>query len=275
MDDFNRLSINQWTTVKQWSLQEAIEGYARHGVHGISVLRDKLLAVGAREAARMLRDHDMTVTGYCIGGLLTEEDPMKFQESLDTNRQIIDEAAEIQAQCVVFVVGGLPEGSRDITSARARCLEGLDALLPYARRAGVTLALEPLHPMTCAYRSVLTTLGEANNWRDQLGAGPELGITVDVYHTWWDPALEKEIARAKGAIAAFHINDWLTDTRDLRLDRGMMGDGTIDIPRIRQLVEATGYNGYHEVEIFSARNWWQRDPDEVVKVIKERYLNYV
>ena len=275
MDNYSRLSINQWTTVEQWSLREAIEGYAGHGVHGICVLRDKLLAIGASEAARMLRDHNMTVTGYCIGGLLTEQDPVKFQQLLDTNRRVIDEAAEIQAQCIVFVAGGLPDGSKDIAAARARCLEGLDMLLPHARSAGVTLALEPLHPMTCAYRSVLTTLGEANDWRNQLGAGPELGIVVDVYHVWWDPALEQEIARAKGCIAAFHINDWLTDTQDLRLDRGMMGDGIIDIPRIRQLVEATGYNGFHEVEIFSARNWWQRNPDEVVEVIKDRYLTYV
>ena len=275
MHTYDRLSINQFTTLKQWSLREAIAGYARHGVHGISVVRDKLAEVGAREAARMLRAHEMTVTGYCIGGLLTGADETKFKQSLDDNRRVIDEAAEIEAQCVVVVAGGLPDGSKDIEAARARCLEGLGMLLPYARQAGVTLALEPLHPMTCAFRSCLTTLGEANDWFEQLGAGPELGVIVDVYHVWWDPAMVQEIERAEGRIAAFHVSDWLMDTQDLRLDRGMMGDGVIDIPGIRHLVEAAGYDGFNEVEIFSARNWWQRDPDEVVEVVKDRYRRYV
>ncbi len=275
MSDFNLLSINQWTTVKQWSLREAIEGYARHGVYGISVLRDKLLEIGAREAVQILGDNNMIVTGYCVGGLLTDIDPSKFQKSLDQNFKIIDEAAEIKAQCIVFLAGGLPEGSKDIASARARCLEGLATLLPYARSAGVTIALEPLHPMVCGFRSVLATLAQANDWYEQLGAGSELGIVVDVYHVWWDPALEREIKRAKGRITAFHVSDWLMDTKDVRLDRGMMGDGVIDIPKIRQLVEATGYKGYREVEIFSSRNWWQRDPDEVIEIVKERYLKYV
>lgn len=275
MTDYTKLSINQWTTIEQWSLPEAIAGYARHGVHGIAIVRDKLRAVGATTAARMLRDHNMTVTGYCIGGLLTAADDGKFQQALDDNRRVIDEAAEIAAQCVIFVAGGLMDGAKDIQAARERCLAGLDVLLPYARQAGVTLALEALHPMTCAFRSCLTTLGEANDWCDQLKAGPELGIAVDVYHVWWDPNLAQEIARAAGRIVAFHVNDWLMDTVDLRLDRGMMGDGVIDIPYIRQLVEATGYDGYHEVEIFSARNWWQRDPDELVEIIKERYRKYV
>ncbi len=275
MSEYNRLSINQWTTIERWSLSEAIAGYARHGIHGISIVREKLLEVGASQAARLLKDHDMTVTGYCIGGLLTDSNQGKFQESLDQNRRIIDEAATIQAKCVVFVVGGLPEGSKDIEAARSRSLDGLATLLPYARSAGVTLALEPLHPMVCAFRSVVATLGQANDWCDQIGGGPELRIALDAYNVWWDPALESEIERASGRIAAFHLSDWLPDTRDLRLDRGMMGDGVIDIPRLRGLVEASGYQGYNEVEVFSARNWWKRDPDEVVKVVKERYLKYV
>lgn len=275
MDDYRQLSINQWTTIEQWTLREAIEGYVRHGVHGIAIVRDKLLEIGANEAARILQDNNMTVTGYCIGGLLTQLDDAKFQESLDDNRRIIDEAATIGAQCIVVVAGGLEDGSKDLIAARGRCLEGLDRLLPHARNAGITLALEPLHPMTCAFRSCLTTLGQANDWCEALGTGPELGVAVDVYHVWWDPQMEQEIERAKGRIAAFHICDWLMDTVDLRLDRGMMGDGVIDIPRIRKLVEASGYQGHREVEIFSARNWWQRDPDEVVEVVKERYLRYV
>ncbi|MDE0430042.1 MAG: sugar phosphate isomerase/epimerase [Caldilineaceae bacterium] len=275
MDEFSRLAINQFTTLQQWSLSEAIEGYARHGVHAIGVLRDKLLEIGATEARRQLRAHDVKATCYCIGGLLTDSDPTRFRANLEATRQAIDEAAEIQADCMVFVAGGLPEGSRDLPAARSRCLDGLAEFLPYAREAGVTVALEPLHPMICAFRSCLSTLGQANDWIGELGGGPELGIVVDVYHVWWDPDMEVEIERAAGRISSFHVCDWLLETTDLRLDRGMMGDGVIDIRRIRDLVEATGYSGYREVEIFSARNWWRRDPDEVVEITKARYLSEV
>lgn len=275
LPDCSRLSINQYTTREQWSFRESVEGYAAKGVRGISVSHELLAEVGVKDAGLMLRDHGMTVSGYCIGGLLTDIDDTKFSRRIDENRRIIDEAAEIEARCVVFVAGGLPEGSKDLGRIRSRCLEGLEKLLPYAKQSGVVLALEPLHPMTCSFRSCLTTLGEANDWYDQLGAGAELGVVVDVYHVWWDPDVERQIRRAKGRIAAFHVSDWLTDTKDIRLDRGMMGDGVIDIPRFRNLVESAGYNGYHEVEIFSDRNWWRRDPNEVVDILKKRYLKYV
>ena len=275
MSDFSKLAINQFTTLHQWSLPQAIEGYARHGVHAIGIVRDKLQEVGVTAARRSLRHHQMTVTCYCIGGLLTDSDPDRFQANLEETRRVIDEAAELEAECMVFVAGGLPEGSKDLPAARARCLEGLAEILPYAAQAGVTLALEPLHPMICAFRSCLSTLGQANDWIEELQAGPELGIVVDVYHVWWDPDMERELQRAAGRIVSFHVCDWLMNTTDLRLDRGMMGDGVIDIRRIRRLVEATGYDGYREVEIFSERNWWQRDPDEVVSIAKARYLSDV
>ena len=137
MDEFSRLAINQFTTLQQWSLPQAIEGYARHGVHAIGVLRDKLLEIGATEARRQLRAHDVRATCYCIGGLLTDSDPALFRANLEATRRAIDEAAEIEADCMVFVAGGLPEGSKDLPAARSRCLEGLAELLPYARKARV------------------------------------------------------------------------------------------------------------------------------------------
>lgn len=275
MDDFGRLAINQFTTLQKWSLAQAIEGYARHGVHAIGIVRDKLLESGAAEAGRLLRAHEMKATCYCVGGLLTESDPARLRANLEATRRAIDEAAAIEAECIVFVAGGLPEGSKDLGAARSRCLEGLAEILPYAGKAGVTVALEPLHPMICAFRSCLSTLGQANDWIEALGGGPELGLVVDVYHLWWDPNLEREIERAAGRIVSFHVCDWLMNTTDLRLDRGMMGDGVIDIRGIGRLVEAAGYRGWREVEIFSARNWWRRDPDEVVEIVKARYLSEV
>lgn len=271
----DRLSINQVTTRDQWSLVEAIDGYARHGVTAMAVWADKLREMGVGAAARRLRDAGMTVTGYCAGGDLTARDGVAARRRIDENRRMIDEAAAIGSRCLVVIGGGLDADDRDLPGARARALERVAELVPHARAAGMTLALEPLHPMVCALRSVLTTLRQANDWCDALDAGPTVGIAVDTYCVWWDPELAAQIARAAGRIVAFHVADWLPDTCDLRLDRGMPGDGVVDIAAIRKMVEATGYTGHHEVEIFSARNWWRRDPDEVVRVCVERHARSV
>ena len=269
MPGIEKLAINQATTREQWTLREAIEGYARHGVRGISVWRDKLAECGVADAVSLLNDNGMTVTGLCRGGMFASADAGSWQETIDDNLRAIEEAAAIGARVLIMLAGGLPPGSKDLVRARARVAEGMAKILPAAHAAGVPLAIEPLHPMTCADRGCVTTLGLANDLCDALGEG--VGVAVDVYHVWWDPALDREIERASKRILAFHVNDWLADTRDLVFDRGMMGDGVVDIPRIRRLVERAGYDGMNEVEIFSAGNWWKRDPDEVVAVCVERH----
>jgi len=271
MRDFSKdhrwLSLNTATVRKQGDLLAIIDACARHGIRAIAPWRDRLAECGVPEAARILADHGMTVTGLCRGGMFTAGDGAS-----DDNRRAVEEAAAIGAQCLVLVVGGLAAGSRDIAGARRIVRDGIAALLPHARQVGVKLAIEPLHPMYAADRACVNTLAQANDLCDALGPG--LGIAVDVYHTWWDPCLEAEIARAgthKGRILAFHVCDWLVPTTDLLLDRGMMGDGVIDLPAIRRQVEATGYTGPREVEIFSKDNWWKRDGDEVLRTVKERY----
>jgi sugar phosphate isomerase/epimerase len=269
------LSINQVTLMQQWSLRQAIEGLALRGIHGISIWRDKLHEIELHDAARLLSDHGMTVSGLCFAGLITSPDRATAAAALDDVRRAIDEAAALKARCLVFVAGGVDPRDKDIRATRGRGLDRLATLIPDARAAGVRLALEPLHPMICATRSVISTIKLANEWCDALGAEDVVGIAVDTYAVWWDPELEAGIARAGKRICAFHISDWLPDTQDLRLDRGMMGDGVIDIPAIRRMVESAGYTGQREVEIFSARNWWKRDPDEVISVVKERYQTAV
>ena len=264
--DVSFLSINT-ATLKTLTLRQAVETLSRHGIRAIAPWRDRLAECGVPEAARILADHGMTVTGLCRGGMFSAGDGAS-----DDNRRAVEEAAAIGAQCLVLVVGGLAAGSRDIAGARRIVRDGIAALLPHARQAGVKLAVEPLHPMYAADRACVNTLAQANDLCDALGPG--LGIAVDVYHTWWDPCLKAEIARAgthKGRILAFHICDWLVPTRDLLLDRGMMGDGIIDIRCIRGWVEAAGYRGHCEVEIFSAENWWKREADDVLRICVERY----
>ena len=274
MHDLNRLSINQLTTRDQWSLPEAADGYARAGVGAMAVWWEKLREVGAARAARVIRDAGLAVTGYCAGGLLTARDPGDRRQRLDDNRRMVDEAVAIGSSCLVALGGGLDPDDRDIDAARQRALDGFAELLPYVRDAGIVLALEPLHPMVCATRSVLCTLRQANEWCDALGGGPDVdggvGIALDTYNVWWDPELESGIERAAGRIVAYHVSDWLPDTRDLRFDRGMPGDGVIDFRRFAERVAAAGYHGRHEVEILSNR-WWREDPETVVATVLERF----
>jgi sugar phosphate isomerase/epimerase len=260
------LSLNTATVKKQWTLAQAIDGCARHGIRGIAPWRDKLAEMGVKQAARAIKANGLTVTGLCRGGFFTAKD------WLDDNRRAIEEAHELGAQCLVLVVGGLPEGSKDLFSAREHVKDAISKILPEARKAGVPLAIEPLHPMQAAERACINTLEQSLDICDALGVG--IGVAVDVYHIWWDPKLEHQIRRAgKKRILGYHICDWLVPTRDLLNDRGMMGDGVIDLPRIRSWVEGVGYSGFHEVEIFSDLDWWQRDADEVLRTCRDRYLS--
>ena len=262
------LSLNTVTVKGQWGLGQCIEGCARHGIPAISPWRDVLADMGVAQAARHIRDAGLRVSGLCRGGMFPAVDAAGRAAALDDNRRAIAEAHALGADCLVMVCGGLPPGSRDLPGARAMVRDGLGAILPDARASGVTLGLEPLHPMTCADRSVLSMLGQALDLCDELGQGA--GVAIDVYHVWWDPALAEQVRRAAGRIAAFHVCDWLVPTTDLVFDRGMPGDGVIDIPAIRAMVEQAGYAGAVECELLSNR-WWKEDPDHVLRTVKERH----
>lgn len=267
------LSLNQITT-KSWSLAQAIDGCARHGVRGISVWRDKLAEMGLAKAVAAVKAAGLTVSGVCRGGMFTHATAAERQAKLEDNFSAIDEAHALGAQCLIMVVGGLPAGSKDLGAARAQVQDGLGAILEHARKARVPIAIEPLHPMQAADRACVNTVDQALDICDALDPRKTgaIGVAVDVYHVWWDPNLTRAIERAgKARLLAYHVCDWLVPTTDTAFDRGMMGDGVIDLPRIRGWMEAAGYAGMHECEIFSARDWWQRDPDEVMAVMKARF----
>jgi sugar phosphate isomerase/epimerase len=262
------LSINL-ATIRHVGFREGVEACLRHGITAISPWRDHIESVGLAEAARIITGNGLTVTGYCRGGLFPAADAAGRQAAIDMNKAMIDEAAAIGADCIVMIGGGLPAGSRDLPGARAMFAEGMATVLPYARAANVPLAIEPLHPMVAADRGCISTLAQALDLCDRLGDG--VGVAVDAYHLWWDPALATQVARAGSRILAHHICDWLVPTRDLLTDRGMMGDGIVDLPALRRMVEAAGFHGHQEVEIFSAENWWKRPADEVLRTCVERY----
>lgn len=264
------LSLNTATVRDKWKLRQIIEGCSRHGIRGISPWRDKLAEMGAKEAARAIRDHGLTVTGLCRGGMFPAADRNGRKAAIGDNLRAVDDAAILEARCLVLVAGGLPPGTKDLAGAREMVRDGIGEVLDHARSAGVPLAIEPLHPMYCADRACVNTLAQALDLCDELGEG--VGVAVDVYHIWWDPQLSAQIERAGDKrLLAFHICDWLVPTTDLLTDRGMMGDGVIDLPLVRSWMERAGYRGFQEVEIMSARNWWRRDPDEVLATCRVRH----
>lgn len=265
------ISLNLATTRQQWGFAEAVDGCLRAGITAISPWRDQIAAIGLDEAARIVRDNKLQVTGVCRGGMFPADTPEGRQKAIDDNLRAIDEAAALNADCLVLVVGGLPGSSKDLPAARQMVTDGIAAMLPHARASGVKIAIEPLHPMYAADRACVNTIDQALDICETLGE--TVGVAIDVYHVWWDPNLAGAIARAgrMKRIFAHHICDWLVPTKDMLLDRGMMGDGVIDIPAIRAEIEAAGYEGPAEVEVFSANDWWQRDREEILRICRERF----
>ena len=282
--DHRWLSINTSTVRAQWPLDRIITECAARGIRAISPWRDQVAAIGLERAAALLRDTGIALSGYCRGGMFPASNAAGRAAALADNRRAVDEAKTLNAACLVLVVGGLPGAlaghaeHKDIAAARHDVRDGIAATLEYARSAGMPLAIEPLHPMYAADRACVNTLEQALDLCDALDPAQTgaLGVAVDLYHVWWDPKLQAQIARAGAErLLAFHVCDWLTPTRDLLNDRGMMGDGVIDIPRIRAWVEAAGFEGYSEVEIFSADNWWKRDGGEVLDTCIARHRSTV
>jgi sugar phosphate isomerase/epimerase len=292
--DHQWLSINTATVRRQWALDRTIEECARRGIRAISPWRDQVAAVGLDTVARQLRATGITLSGYCRGGFFPASDAAGRQAALLDNRCAIDEAKTLGAPCLVLVVGSLPgalsgrAAYTDIGRARSEVADGIAATLAYARTVDMPLAIEPLHPMQAAERACINTLEQALDLCDALdplpcgsdadaGAGPAaLGVALDVYHVWWDPKLRQQIARAgRQRLLACHVCDWLTPTRDLLNDRGMMGDGIVELKKIRTWMEQAGYRGFSEVEIFSELDWWQRPGEEVLQTCIARHCSVV
>jgi sugar phosphate isomerase/epimerase len=281
--DHRWLSLNTATVRKQGGLLEIIDACARHGIRAIDPWRDQVAAVGLDRAARAIRDAGLDLTGYCRGGMFVADSAHRT-EVRDDNRRAVDEAKALGTSCIVLVAGGLPQfsrpgsaPSRDIEAAWSQVHDGIAEMLEYARTANMPLAIEPLHPMYAGDRACVNTLRQSLDICDKIDPSRSgmLGVALDVYHVWWDFELFRQIERCgRDRLLAFHVCDWLVPTSDMLNDRGMMGDGVIDIPRVRAAVEALGYDGYVEVELFS-NAWWSRPMDEVIGTCIERWKTVV
>lgn len=264
-----RFSLNQWTT-RHWPLPELADGCAAAGVTGVGLWREPVAEYGLARTAKLMRDHGLAVTSLCRGGFFQEPD------ALEDNRRAIEEAAELGTSVLCLVSGGLPDGSRDLDGARARVAGLLAELAPYAGEHGVQLAIEPLHPMYCSDRCVVSTLAQALDLAAPFPSA-QVGVMVDTYHLWWDPDAWDGIARAGalGRLALFQVADWVTPLPEgVLTGRGMLGDGCVELRRFREAVDATGYTGPIEVEIFNDALWAMPGP-EALALALARYNEHV
>ncbi len=266
----SRLSFNQ-ITAERATLKEVVEACARHGVPYVAVWRQKLADVGVKTAACLLRDAGVRVSSVCRGGMFPATTREERAARIEDNRRAVDEAAALGAAVLVLVCGAAPD--RDISAARRMVTDGIAELVPYARERGVRLGIEPMHPGFAAERSCITTLREGRRLAERFDPST-VGVVADAYHIWWDPELYDQLARAAGLLVGFHVSDWLVPARDVLMNRGMMGDGVIELCRIRAAVERAGYAGPIEVEIFN-QAVWDAPLDTVLPLIKERFLSCV
>ncbi|MDQ8200232.1 sugar phosphate isomerase/epimerase [Pelagicoccus enzymogenes] len=269
---FEKLCLHTITT-KPWDLQTAVQKYAAAGIGGVSIWRDSAQAYsgGLKAAGEMTRSEGLEIVSYVRGGFFTGLDAASRQVAIDENKKLIDEAAELGAPLIVLVCGATP--GQSLFTSREQIADGLAAVMPHAEAAGVKLGIEPLHPMYADSRSAVSTMAQSNAICD-IVQHKNLGITVDVFHVWWDDALQAQIKLTgeKGRLFSFHICDWKNNPEDMLNDRGLMGEGVIDIPQIRSWVREAGFDGYDEVEIFSNR-YWAMDQDEYLEKIKQAFLD--
>lgn len=267
----DRLSLNQITT-KNWSLSDAVVGCARAGIGWIGLWRDKVAEIGVTDAARLARVHGLKISSLCRGGFFTGMGPDgPTPDGVVETVAAIDEAAVLGAEVLVLVVGGVAD--HDLAGSRRKVADALDQLVPVAQDRGVRLGLEPLHPMQCADRSVLSTLAQSLELASPYP--PEVvGVIVDEFHVWWDPNVEQSIAAAEGRIAGFHVSDQLVPIPDPLLGRTLPGGGPIDHRHLRSCVDAAGYEGPIEVEVFNAE-LWERPGGEILAEVIGSYQEHV
>lgn len=271
LSDYSKLCVHTFTT-KPWDLKQCVEYYSKAGIHAITIWRNVLENIELKEAKALLDDYGMITVSVARGGFFPSTEEKLRLEAIDDNKLAIDQAAAVGAPALVLVCGA--DGRQSLEASRDQIKEAIIKLLPHAKAAGVKLAIEPLHPMYAGDRSAINTLAQANDMAEEINSD-YVGVAVDVYHLWWDPNLEQEIKRCgrNGNLLAFHVCDWNVPTIDFLNDRGLMGDGCINIPRIRGWVEDAGFTGFIEVEVFSTK-YWATDQKDYLELIKNAYLKY-
>jgi sugar phosphate isomerase/epimerase len=267
----DRLCIHTITT-KPLGFEEACAKFAARGVKGISIWKDAVDGIDHGAVSRILREHGLVPVSYVRGGFFPALERDRRNQAIRNNTTMLREAAGMEIPLLVLVCGAEP--GQPLRESRIQIRQGIEAILPMAGKLGVKLAIEPLHPMYADTRSAITSLKQANEMAEYFN-DPLVGVAVDVYHLWFDEDLENQVKRCgrNNNLFAYHICDWKVPTRDMLLDRGVMGEGCIPLKQIRGWVEEAGFTGFHEVEIFSAKHW-EEDQDRLLDRVVEAYLRH-
>jgi sugar phosphate isomerase/epimerase len=267
--DLSKLCVHTLTT-KPWDIDACVRNYSMKGIKGITIWRNVLENKNLNGVKALLDDFGMNVVSLARGGFFPSVDAGKREKAIDDNLLAVEQAAAIGAPLIVLVCGA--DGGQSLEKSREQIAEGIMKIFPAAKSAGIKLAIEPLHPMYAGDRSAINTIRQANDMAEMINSD-WVGVAVDVYHLWWDPDLQAGIQRcgAQNNLFAFHVCDWNLPTTDFLNDRGLMGDGCINIPEIRSWVEDAGFKGYNEVEIFSDK-YWAMDQKAYLEKIKQAYL---
>jgi sugar phosphate isomerase/epimerase len=268
--DLSKLCIHTLTT-KPWDIDACVRNYSMAGIKGITIWRNVLENRNLNGVKTLLDDFGMRVVSLARSGFFPAVEAGNREIAIGDNQQAIDQAAAVGAPLIVLVCGA--DRRQSLEKSREQIAEGIFRILPAAQSAGVKLAIEPLHPMYAGDRSAINTIRQANEMAEMINSD-FVGVAIDVYHLWWDPELQAGIQRcgSHNNLFAFHVCDWNVPTVDFLNDRGLMGDGCINVPEIRSWVEATGFKGYNEVEIFSDK-YWATDQKAYLEKIKHAYLN--
>lgn len=268
-----RLSLNQ-RTITAWSVPETIDACVRSGVPSIGLWREPVADYGLKETVARIEESGLRVSSLCRAGFFATQDDPEWNRAVDETKRAIEEASELGAACLAIVPGGMAIGTTDVAAARERFRRGLDQVVPVARDYGVHLAVEPLHPMYCADRGVICTISHA---LEIVEAYPveDVGLVLDAYHIWWDPALYESIRAASDRISAYQACDWIVPfDADMHTSRAMMGDGYVDLPGLTAALDAAGFRGDIEIEIFN-HALWDAPPQEALDTILRRYVEHV
>ena len=269
--DFSKLCVHTQTN-KPWNLLQCAENYSKAGIHGISIWRHLLEGISTSDVRHVLNDHGLNVVSLVRGGFFASVNASERKSAIEENLKAIGEAGSIGAPLLVLVCGADPGQPQSVS--RDQIMQGITEILPHAEKAGIKLAIEPLHPMYAADRSAIGTMKQANDMAEAIGSDL-LGVAVDVFHLWWDPDLQAEIIRCGilGKLFAFHICDWKPTMTDMMNDRGIMGEGCIDLKQVRVWMAEAGFNSYLEVEVFSEK-YWAMDQLQYLELIKQAYLTH-
>lgn len=265
-----RFSLNQMS-MPEWNIKDTCEACYNNDISWIGLNRDKVKDTGLNESVKIIKEYGLNASSLCVRARFTSQSKVEREERVEDCLRAIDEASKLDVEAIVLTGGGL--NGCDIISAREIVKEGIARIATYAEKANVKIGIEPLHPVFASDRSVIATLGEANDIVEYISSS-HVGVIIDVYHVWWDAKLYDEIKRSKGKIFGYHVNDWITPIIEPLTSRGMMGEGSIDLKKISKAIEDSKYEGPIEVEIFN-KEMWKRQYDDVLKEMIDSFKKYV